>query len=82
MPIMAGDPRECRENAKRCLDMALASRTEAGRERFEMLARKWLALATDYDAAKLLLTNWGGLPVQHDSAAPILCCEAEPKREI
>jgi hypothetical protein len=49
--------------------MALASRTEAGRERFEMLARKWLALATDYDAAKLLLTNWGGLPVQQDSAA-------------
>jgi hypothetical protein len=62
--------------------MALASRTEAGRERFEMLARKWLALATDYDAANLLLTNWGGLPVQHDSSAPSRCCEAEPKREI
>jgi hypothetical protein len=72
---MPGDPQECRENAKRCLDMAQAAATQAGRKRFEMLARKWLALATDYDAANLLLTNWGDLPSRHASVPPI------PKRD-
>jgi hypothetical protein len=55
---MPGDPKECRENAKRCFEFAQTARTEADRERFEGLAQRWLALATDFEAASLLLGKW------------------------
>jgi hypothetical protein len=62
--------------------MAQASRTQAGRERFEGMAQKWLALATDYEASNLLLANWSALPAQHGLVTPLLCRGAEPKRDI
>ena len=55
---MPGDPKECRENAKRCFEFAQTARTEADRERFEGLAQIWLALATDFEAANVLLGKW------------------------
>jgi hypothetical protein len=67
---MPGDPQECRENAKRCLEMAQTSRTQAEREGFEGLALRWLALASDYDATNSLLANWG--VAQHGSVAQTL----------
>jgi hypothetical protein len=60
---MPGDPRECRENAKRCLDFAQTARTQADRERFEGLAQRWLALATDFEAASVLLGKWSSGPL-------------------
>ena len=60
---MPGDPKECRENAKRCFEFAQTARTEADRERFEGLAQRWLALATDFEAASLLLGKWGSGPM-------------------
>jgi hypothetical protein len=56
---MTGDPKACRESAKRCLEFAQTARTEADRNRFEGLAQRWLALATDFEAANLLLEKWG-----------------------
>ena len=68
--MMPGNPKECRENAKQCLQLASAARTQAGRERFEGLAQRWMALANDYEAANLLLANWR-FPTAHDaSVAP------------
>ena len=60
---MPGDPKECRENAKRCLEFAQTARTEADRERFEGLAQRWLALATDFEAASVLLGKWSSGPM-------------------
>lgn len=60
---MPGDPNECRENAKRCLEFAQTARTEADRERFEGLAQRWLALATDFEAASVLLGKWSSGPM-------------------
>ena len=60
---MPGDPKECRENAKRCLEFAQTARTEADRERLEGLAQKWLALATDFEAANVLLGKWSSGPM-------------------
>ena len=60
---MPGDPRECRENAKRCLEFAQTARTQADRERFEGLAQRWLALATDFEAAGVLLGKWSSGPL-------------------
>ena len=74
---MPGNPKECRENAKQCLQLAFAARTQAGRERFEGLAQRWMALANDYEAANLLLANWRFPTAQDGSVAPTLCCEAE-----
>ena len=68
---MPGDPKECRENAKRCLEFAQTARTEADRERFEGLAQRWLALATDFEAANVLLRKWGSGPTTFsEHAAP------------
>ena len=60
---MPGDPKECRENAKRCLEFAQTARTEADRERLEGLAQRWLALATDFEAANVLLGKWSSGPM-------------------
>ena len=76
--MMPGSPKECRDNAKQCLELALAARTQASRGRFECLAQRWMALATDYEAENSLRTNWGIPSVQQDgSIAPILCLESE-----
>ena len=60
---MPGDPKECRENAKRCLEFAQTARTQADRERLEGLAQRWLALATDFEAANVLLRKWSSGPM-------------------
>ena len=60
---MPGDPKECRENAKRCLEIAQTARTEADRKRLEGLAQRWLALATDFEAANVLLGKWSSGPM-------------------
>ena len=60
---MPGNPKECRENAKQCLDSAQTARTEAERERLEGLAQRWLALATDFEAANVLLAKWSSGPM-------------------
>lgn len=59
---MPGDPKECRENAKQCFESAQTARTEADRNRFEGLAQRWLALATDFEATSLLLGKWSSGP--------------------
>jgi hypothetical protein len=74
---MPGNPKECRENAKQCLELASGARTQAGRERFEGLAQRWIALANDYEVANLLLANWRIPTAQDGLVAPILRCEAE-----
>jgi hypothetical protein len=60
--------------------MAQTSRTQAERERFEGLALRWLALASDYDATNSLLANWGD--AQHGSVAQTLYCEAEADQNV
>jgi hypothetical protein len=78
---MPGNPHECRENANRCLEMAEGSATQTAREKFDTLARIWLALATDYEASNLLLANWRALPAEQGLVAPLLCREAEQSRD-
>jgi hypothetical protein len=67
---MPGDPKECRENAKCCLEMARTSRTKADRERFEGLAQRWLALASDFETANRLLQKWSTWPVPSGHCDP------------
>jgi hypothetical protein len=65
---MPGDPKECREHAKHCFVLASEAPTAIGKERFEKLAQRWLALAADIEAARALLQQWGD-PLWNERAA-------------
>ena len=56
---MPGDPHECRERAKRCLEIAETTTSPLAKARFEELARTWTRLATDLELAKSLVDEWG-----------------------
>jgi hypothetical protein len=56
---MPGDPKECREHAKRCLKIAQEATNRALRASLEQIAQNWLRLAADLDATKPLLEAWG-----------------------
>jgi hypothetical protein len=56
---MPGDPKECREHAKRCLKIAQEATNPALRASLEDIAQQWLRLAADLEATKPLLEAWG-----------------------
>ena len=56
---MPGDPKECREHAKNCQEMADAAPSAMAKARFEELAQTWLRLASDLEHAKALVEHWG-----------------------
>jgi hypothetical protein len=56
---MPGDPKECREHAKNCQELADAAPSPMAKARFEELAQAWLRLASDLEHAKALVEHWG-----------------------
>jgi hypothetical protein len=52
---MTGDPKECREHARQCLEQARSAPTLLVMTRFESLAHLWLRLAEDLERAEALL---------------------------
>ena len=56
---MPGDPKECREHAKRCVKIAQETTNPALRASLEEIAQQWLRLAADLEATKPLLEAWG-----------------------
>jgi hypothetical protein len=56
---MSGDPREGREQAKECLELANNAPSPLSKARFEELAQTWLRLARDLEHAQGLLKQWG-----------------------
>ena len=52
---MFGNPRECREHAKKCLEQARSAPTLLVMTKFESLAHSWLRLAEDVERAEALL---------------------------
>jgi hypothetical protein len=87
---MPGDPKECRENAKRCLESAQSARTLADRERFEGLAQRWLDLAADFEATNMLLGKWSTGPITligemqepNASGPPNNCIDQPPEASL
>ena len=55
---MPGDPKECREHAKRCLQLASGSPSPLAKARFQELAETWMRLATGLEQAKVLVDHW------------------------
>jgi hypothetical protein len=56
---MPGDPKECREHAKRCWALASQTQNPVLRESLVDLAQKWSVVAVDLEATQRLLDTWG-----------------------
>jgi hypothetical protein len=56
---MPGDPKQCREHAKRCLELAHEATNPALKDSLSDIAQQWMRLATDLEATKRLLDAWG-----------------------
>jgi hypothetical protein len=52
---MPGDPKECRQHAERCGELAWLATTEEGRETFLSLQTTWILLAMELDKAGALI---------------------------
>ena len=63
---MPGDPKECREHAKRCAELAKAATTPEARDQFLSLQMSWIRLAADLDNAKAFIDALDEM----DSASP------------
>jgi hypothetical protein len=55
---MPGDPAECRDHAKQCLQMAAEAQRTHDKEIFENLARTWIRLACELESSTALLKEW------------------------
>jgi hypothetical protein len=56
---MPGNPKECREHAKRCLQLAHETTNPALKDSLTDIAGQWTRLATDLEVTKLLLDELG-----------------------
>ena len=65
---MPGDPKECREHAKCCLEHAAAASSPLVRDNFLRLAESWSRLARQLEASKRFLDALGEeFPVEKPS---------------
>ena len=54
---MPGDPKECREHARNCIEMAEQAVTAQGRATLINLANHWTKLATELESAQTFLNS-------------------------
>jgi hypothetical protein len=52
---MPGDPKECRQHARRCAELASIATTPEAREQFLSLEKSWMRLAAGLDQAKAFI---------------------------
>ena len=52
---MPGDPKECRQHARRCAELASIATTPEAREQFLSLEQSWMRLAADLEQAKAFI---------------------------
>jgi len=65
---MPGNPKDCRENAKCCLEHAAAASSPLVRDNFLRLAQSWSRLARELEASKRFLDALGEeFPVEKPS---------------
>jgi hypothetical protein len=59
---MPGDPKECRERAKRCLALASQTNNPNLKESLTDIANRWAALATELEATRALMAELAAVP--------------------
>src|ERR1700674_3798496 len=58
--IMPGDPKECRERAAHCLELAASSANEGIKKMFLNIAKHWQMLAEELEHTKSILDDEKG----------------------
>ena len=66
---MPGDPKECREHAKRCLQLADETTNPTLKDSLIEISTHWLRLAADLDRTWLLLAEFGEPQLQGSAGA-------------
>ena len=54
---MPGDPKECRQHALNCVQLAKTAVSPEARDRFAHLARTWIRLAEELDRMQAVLAE-------------------------
>ena len=57
---MPGDPKECRERAAHCLELAASTANDGIKQMFLTLAKHWQTLADELERAKTILDDEKG----------------------
>jgi hypothetical protein len=55
---MPGDPRQCREHAHACAEMARKAKNPGHRQMLENLAHTWLSLANEIERSDALVETY------------------------
>jgi hypothetical protein len=55
---MPGDPKECREHALHCTEMAQRTRNPEHKKTLNDLAQTWLSLATELERSRAVLETY------------------------
>ena len=63
---MPGDPKECRQHALNCVQLAKTAASPQAREEFANLARTWIRLADDLERTLAFLVCWRTRPSRRD----------------
>jgi hypothetical protein len=66
---MPGDPKECRQHARRCAELASAATTQEAREQFLSLQMSWIRLAADLENAKAFIAAMDEMDADPPKAA-------------
>ena len=62
---MPGDPKTCKEHAKRCWALAAETTNPAIQDSLVDLARRWMRLASDLQFTRELMEEWGDKPASN-----------------
>ena len=54
---MPGDPKECRQHALNCVQLAKTAKSPEARDRFARLARTWIRLAEELERMQEVLAE-------------------------
>jgi hypothetical protein len=54
---MPGDPKECRQHALNCVQLAKTAESSEARDRFAHLARTWIRLAEELESIQAVLAE-------------------------
>jgi hypothetical protein len=66
---MPGDPKECRQHARRCAELASIATTPESREQFLSLQQSWMRLAADLENAKAFIAGLDEIDADPPKAA-------------
>jgi hypothetical protein len=66
---MPGDPKECRERARQCAELACTAETPEARSHFASLTRSWISLAAELEGAEAFINAVDRIAASDEAAS-------------